>query len=156
MHLGFAAFNHVGGLQTWNVLEPQTGGLGFTVAKLPRLDDLLGGGNGAADNADRVLDAPAVDWCRHQHPHEVKRFGLLALLAVKMPATRYRQMRAWRMSNHQVPAITEQLLDWLLQVPLRVAFAWQQIAAKSVVAMAAERITHAGAVFAGNENPHPP
>jgi hypothetical protein len=24
------------------------------------------------------------------------------------------------------------------------------------VAMAAERITHAGAVFAGNENPHPP
>jgi hypothetical protein len=41
-------------------------------------------------------------------------------------------------------------------VPLRIAFAWQQITTPCVMAMAAERITHAGAVFAGNEYPHSP
>ncbi len=41
-------------------------------------------------------------------------------------------------------------------MPLRVTFTWQQVAAPCVVAMAAKRITHAGAVFAGDEHPHSP
>jgi hypothetical protein len=65
-------------------------------------------------------------------------------------------MRAWRVGDHQIPAVAEYLLDWMLQVPLRIAFAWQQVAAKSIVAMAAKCITDAGAVFAGNEYPHSP
>jgi len=65
-------------------------------------------------------------------------------------------MRAWRMSNHQIPSLAQNLLDRLLQVPLRIAFTWQQIAAPCVVAMTAERITDAGAVFAGDEYPHSP
>ena len=65
-------------------------------------------------------------------------------------------MRAWWMRNHQIPTVAEYFLDWLLQMPLRIAFAWQQVTAPCVVAMAAERITHAGAVFAGDEHPHSP
>ena len=34
--------------------------------KLPWLDDLMGGGNSAADDADRILNTPAVDWRSHQ------------------------------------------------------------------------------------------
>ena len=85
MHLGFAAFNHLRRLQAWQVLEPQAGRLGFAMPELPRLDDLMGGGNRAADNADRVLDTPTVDWCRHQQPHKIQRLSLLTLLAVEMP-----------------------------------------------------------------------
>ena len=86
MHLGFSTFNYLRWLQFGQVLEPQAGCLGFTVAKLPRLNDLLGGGDGAADDADRIFNAPPVDWCRHQQPHKVQSLGLLALLAVEMPA----------------------------------------------------------------------
>jgi hypothetical protein len=60
------------------------------------------------------------------------------------------------MGNHQIPSVAQHFLHWLLQVPLRIAFAWQQIAAKSVMAMAAERITDASAVFASDEHPHSP
>ena len=59
-------------------------------------------------------------------------------------------MRAWRMRNHQIPSITQHFLDWLLQVPLRIAFAWQQIAAKSKMPATPKGITDTGAVFAGN------
>jgi hypothetical protein len=150
MHLCFAAFDHIAGLQTWQVLKPQASCLGFTMPELPRLDDLMGGGNGAADDADRVLDAPPIYWCRHQQAHKVEGFRLFTLLAIKMPAARYRQMRAWRVGNHQVPAIAKHLFDWLLQVPLRVALAWQQIAAKSKMPATPKGITDTGAVFAGN------
>ena len=150
MHLGFAATDHVAWLQAWQVLEPQAGCLGFAVAKLPRLDDLMGGGNRAANNADWILDAPAVDRCRHEQPHKVQSLGLLALLAMEMPAAGHRQMRAWWMGDHQIPAIAQHLLYWLLQVPLRVAFAWQQIAAKSKMPATPKGITDTGAVFAGN------
>jgi urea transporter len=115
-----------------------------------------GGGNGAANNADRVLDAPTIDWCRHEQPHKIQRLSLLALLAVEMPAAGHRQMRAWRVRNHQIPFVAQHLLDWLLQVPSRIAFAWQQVTTPPVMPMAAERIADPSAVFAGNEYPHSP
>jgi hypothetical protein len=54
------------------------------------------------------------------------------------------------MGNHQIPAVTQHILDWLLQVPLRVAFTWQQVAAKSKMPATPKGITDTGAVFAGN------
>lgn len=77
---------------------------------------------------------------------------MFTLLAVEMPATRYRQMGAWRVSDHQIPSVTKHLLDRLLQVPLRIALAWQQIAAKSKMPVTPKGITDTGAVFAGNKN----
>jgi hypothetical protein len=74
----------------------------------------VGGGNGTADHANRVLNAPPVDWRCHQQTHEIKRFRLLTLFAVEMPAARYRQMRAWRVSDHQIPSVSKHLLDWSL------------------------------------------
>jgi hypothetical protein len=54
------------------------------------------------------------------------------------------------MRNHQIPTIGKDLLDWLLQMPLRIGFTVEQIATPSIVAMPAERITHTAAVFAGD------
>ncbi len=56
------------------------------------------------------------------------------------------------MGNHQIPTVAEHLLDWLLQMPLRIAFAWQQIAAKSKMPATPKGITDTSAVFAGNKN----
>jgi hypothetical protein len=69
---------------------------------------------------------------------------------MEMPAAGHRQMRAWWMSNHQIPSVAQHLLDWLLQVPLRIAFAWQQIAAKSKMPATPKGITDTSAVFASN------
>jgi len=54
------------------------------------------------------------------------------------------------MGNHQIPAIAEHIFDWLLQVPLRITFAWQQIATKSKMPAMPKSITDTSAVFAGN------
>ena len=61
-------------------------------------------------------------------------------------------MGAWWVGDHQIPAITQHLLNWLLQVPLRITFAWQQIAAKSKMPATPKGITDTSAVFAGNKN----
>jgi hypothetical protein len=43
VHLGFATFNNLRRLQLGQVLKPEACGLDFTVAELPRLDDLRRG-----------------------------------------------------------------------------------------------------------------
>jgi hypothetical protein len=106
MHFGFATINYLRWLEQRQILQPQACRLGFAVAKPPRLDDLMGGGDGSADNAHRILDAPPIYWCRHQQAHEVQRLNLLLLLTVKVPAAANRKMRAWRMRHHQIPAIS--------------------------------------------------
>jgi len=90
MHIGFAATDHMRWLQPWQILQPQACRFGFTVTKPPRLNDLRWGGDGAADDAHRVFDTPAVDGCCHKQTHKIERFCLLALLAVKVAAARYR------------------------------------------------------------------
>jgi hypothetical protein len=44
MHLGLPAINDLRRPQLGQVLKPEACGLDFAMAKLPRLDDLLGGG----------------------------------------------------------------------------------------------------------------
>jgi hypothetical protein len=56
--------------------------------------------------------------------------------------------------NHQIPALVENLLDWLLQMPTGIGLALEQIATPCVMAMAAEGITHSAAVFAGDKDSH--
>lgn len=125
MHLGFTPFNHIARFQPWQVFEPQARRFGFAMTELPRLDGLGWRLDGSANNADRILDAPTFDGCSHQQTHEIKRFGLFALLAVKVTRAANRQMRAWRMGDHQIPAVTQYLLDRTLQVPLRITLTWQ-------------------------------
>jgi hypothetical protein len=90
------------------------------------------------------------DRCRHQQAHEVESFSLFPLLAMEMPTAANRKMRARRMRHHQVPAIGQYLLDRMLQMPLRVSLAFQQITAPCVMSAPAKCIADAGAVFTSN------
>jgi hypothetical protein len=150
MHLCLAPINYLRRLEQWQVLQPQAGCLGFAVAKPPWLDDLMGGGDGSADNAYRVFDAPPIYWCRHKQAHKVQRLNLLALLAVEMPTAANGKMRTRRMRHHQIPTISQYILNRLLQMPLRIGLAFQQITAPCVMPAPAKCIADAGAVFTSN------
>ena len=58
------------------------------------------------------------------------------------------------MGNHQIPALGQHLLNWCLIVPAWVGFAFQQVTAPRVVAVAAKRIAHSAAVFTCDEDAH--
>ena len=73
-------------LELGQVVEPEAGGLHFTVAVLPWLDDLIGWTDGRADHADGIFNAPTRDWGIHEQAHEVESFSLLALLAMEVSA----------------------------------------------------------------------
>ena len=70
------------------------------MTKLPRLNNLLGGGNGTANYTNWIFNAPTINWCCHEEPHKIKRLGLFALLAVKVPAAANGKMGAWWMGHH--------------------------------------------------------
>lgn len=58
------------------------------------------------------------------------------------------------MGNHQIPVKSQHLFNWLLKVVTGISFAFEQVAAPSVVTMAPEGITYSAAVFTGNQNAH--
>ena len=82
----FAAIDAVGWLELGQVVEPEAGGLDFTVAVLPWLDDLIGWADGRANDADGIFNAPAGDGSIHEQAHEVESFSLFPLLAMEVPA----------------------------------------------------------------------
>ena len=58
------------------------------------------------------------------------------------------------MSDHQVPVLTEEVFNGLLEVVGGVCFTGEQITRPRIVPVRAEGITNATAVFAGDENTH--
>ena len=58
------------------------------------------------------------------------------------------------MSDHQIPALIKNLLDWFLQMPTGIGLALEQITAPCVMAMAAKGIAYSAAVFAGDKDSH--
>ncbi len=105
MHYWLAAINDLRRPEYREIPKPQACGFRFAMAELPRLNQLRGGGNGSADDADRVLNAPSVDRCSHQQSHEIEGLGLLLLLAMEVPGAADSKMRAWRMGNHEIPSL---------------------------------------------------
>ena len=151
-----AALDAVAGDKPRQILQPKAGGLHLSMPMLLRLDDLIRFPDGRADHADGVLDAPTRDGGVHQKTNEAQGLALAPVpnLLREMAAAAHSKMRAGRMGDHQVPLLIEDFLDWLLQMPPRIAFAFEQITRPSIVAALAESIAHAGAVFTGDENSH--
>ncbi len=105
MHNRLAAINDLRRPEHREILQPKACGFRFAMAELPRLNQLRGGGNGSADDADRVLNAPAIDRRCHQQSHEVEGLSLILLLAMEVPGAADSKMRAWRMGNHEIPSL---------------------------------------------------
>jgi len=123
---------------------------------LPRLDDLIRFTDGRADHADGVLDAPTRDGAVHQKANEAQGLALASVpdLLREMAAAAHSKMRARRMGDHQIPLLIEDFLDWLLQMPLRIALAFEQVTGPSIVATLPKGIADAGAVFTSDKNSH--
>jgi hypothetical protein len=75
------------------------------VAELPRLYDLVGLPNLAANNRDGIFQRYARDRRVEQQPHEVERFRLFGLLILEPARTGHSEVRAGRVRDHQIPAI---------------------------------------------------
>jgi len=149
MHSLLTTLNAVGRGQLGQILQPKASSFDFTVAVLPRLDDLIGRPDRRADHADRVLNAPPLNRCRHEEAHEGKRFGLFTLLAMEVARSADGEVSAWRMSHHQIPAEVKDVLN--VGHPMRTwHFSGQQVAAPCVMAVSAKGITDPAAVLTGD------
>ena len=63
-------------------------------------------------------------------------------------------MRAGRMSDHQIPVLTQEVFNGLLEVVGGVCFTGEQITRPRIVPVRAEGITNATAVFTGDKDAH--
>ena len=86
------------------------------MAELVGLDDLIRLTNPAADHRHWVLQCYAWNGCIHQRLHKRKSLRLLHLLAMEMAGTTDRKVGAWRMSDHQIPLVTQNLANVTLYV----------------------------------------
>jgi hypothetical protein len=86
------------------------------MAELVRLDDLIRLANPAADHRHWVLQCYAWDGGIHQRSHKLQRFRLFDLLAMEMAGTTDRKVGAWRVGNHQIPPVTQNLANVTLYV----------------------------------------
>src|SRR6478736_7004474 len=120
------------------------------MAKLPRLNDLIRLANFAADDAHRILYAdPAyltilkAVWL-HQVAHELQRLRLLLPLVLEPASAADGKVRAWRVSNHQIPMLIcgQDLPHITLVMEWRIIIRWQQITAPRIVPTATKGPAH--------------
>jgi len=141
MDSSLAAIDYVRRLQGRKVLQPQAGGLGFPVSKLPRLDDLVGLSDSAGDYADGVLDGNARDIRSHEVTNKVERKALLRFTLLEPACPTYSQESTGRMCDHGVPSGMERAKHVALYMRPRF-LSRQQVTRPRIVASGAEGVTH--------------
>lgn len=153
MHSCFPAIDNAGRPELRQPLEPETGRLRFAVAKLPRLNHLIGLSDPCADDAHWVFESDTRDRSGEKKPDKLQRLRLLFSLFSKPPCSGHGQVSAWRVSYHHIPAITQNVPYVAL-----VVFAWslrrQQVAAGGVVPQRVEGISYSAGKFAGDKYFH--
>ena len=87
MDFVLAAFDYLSGGKGWEVFEPEAGGFGFAMAKLPRLDDLGGFADAAGDDGDGVFEGDAFHGGIEEELDEGEGFGLFDLFVFEPAGT---------------------------------------------------------------------
>lgn len=124
--------NHVGWGEVGEVLQPQAGGFGFAMPELPGLDDLIWLSDLRADDADRILYRNMLDRSLHKRLYEAQSLFLLCLLVLEPPGARNGQVRARRVSNHQIPVVVDDVHHVALVVKFWIFLAGKEIAGISI------------------------
>lgn len=99
--------NDVRGSEWRQIFEPEARCFCFSVAELPRLDDLIRFADLAGYDADRIFYGYAFYWSGHKASNEVERLLLLVSFFGEPASAGYRQVRTWRVRDHEVPLVVE-------------------------------------------------
>ena len=94
---------------------------------LPWLHDLIRLADSRADLADGVLNGDAGDGRIHEGTHEGEGLGLLVEFVLPPAGTAHREVGAWRVGDHHVPAIMQHVEHTTVVVRAG-AFGRQQVA----------------------------
>ena len=131
MHAGLAAGDDVGGHERRKIFQPEAGGFGFTVAKLPWLDDLVGLADFAGNGADWVFEGDVFDRSREKEADKVERGGLEAWrLGGPLARSTDGEVRAGWVRDHYVPRIGlgDEVANICLEVKFRGVVSGEQVA----------------------------
>lgn len=145
--------NNVRWIERREILQPKASGLGFAVAELPRLNDLIRLPNAGGNDRNRVLNRDPRDGRRQQEPDKLKGRGLFRLLEREPPRTASGKVRARRVGHHQVPAIAKYIANVTLVVGAG-NIGREKIAGHGVMTRSGEGIADAAAVLAGYKDSH--
>ena len=145
--------DNICGLEPGKGLEPQACSLGFGVAKLPRVDDLVGAANTGRDYTYRVFEGNVGDGGFQQGFDEGEGLGLLGLMAPKPAGATDGQVGAGRVSDHEVPIVMQNLANIALEMRAR-DFRGQKIAGPGIMATGQESIPNNAGELAGNQDAH--
>jgi plasmid stabilization system protein ParE len=86
------------------------------VAELPRLYDLVGLSDFAANDRDGIFQRYARDRRVEQQPHEVQRFRLFFAFILEPARAGHGKMRARRVRYHQIPVVAQYVAHVTLMV----------------------------------------
>lgn len=139
--------------QEREVLQPQTGRLGFAVPEHPRLDDLVGGSHRRGDSPYRVFKSDHVDRSIEQEPYEIECFPLLSLSPLPPPSAGDSKVGTGWVCDHQVPRSVDDVVD-VSWVVLPVApFGGKEVTTPSVMPAQGESVSYHPAELAGDQHP---
>ena len=154
MNTWTATINNIGGNKFWQVFKPQAGGFCFAVAELPWLNDLIRLADLRAYDADGIFQGNFLDRCVEKPAHKSKRPLLFRFSVLEPPRTGNCKIGAGWMSDHDVPAITQEFKNIPPYVKFIIAFTWKKITRPEIVSMGTECITDNSRKFAGHETFH--
>ena len=154
MNTWTATINNIGGNKFWQVFKPQAGGFCLALPELPWLNDLIRLADLRAYDADGVFQGNLLNRCVEKPAHKAK-CPLLFWFSVPEPAgTGNCEIGAGWMSDHDVPAITQEFKNIPPYVKFIIAFTWKKITRPEIVSMGTECITDNPGEFTGNETFH--
>lgn len=124
------------GMRGGGILEPEACLFTIGVAKVVRLDDLVRLSIKSTHDANGILDDDLRDvGVDHSH-EEVDTFLLSTVftLLCEPCGAADREVGAWRECDHHIPSVVEVFEDVVMDVPLRIPFAWDDVAGPRIVA----------------------
>src|SRR3990167_6669001 len=147
-------FHDVCGGEWREVLEPETGGLGFSVSELPRLDDLVGLADLGGDDGDGVFQGDGVDGGVEEDADELQGGGLFEALLLEPAGSGDGEVGTWRVGDHEVPAAVENGAGIFLEVEGRIVLWGEEVAGPSIVAPVPEGAANDSGELTGYQHPH--
>lgn len=151
MNASTSTLNNVSRGKRRQILEPQAGSFNFTVAKHPRLNNLVWLPDSTADNTDWIFQSNAIGGCVQKVANKLQCSGLLNQLIPEPAGSTDGKVSAGRMRDQQIPLTLKQGQDIASDV-IAASLCRQQVTGDSVMSSRNKRITHDPTELTGNQD----